>query len=124
MIDHLSLGTTDLPRAIVFYDAVLAPLGAVRVWTSADAAGYGLPGGEDRLAIKQRPGFAAPGGGFHVALAARTRLEVDAFFREALAHGGTDCGKPGLRPQYAAGYYAAFVADPDGHLLEAVCHEP
>ena len=124
MLDHLSLGTSDLSRAIRFYDVVLAPLGVVRVWTHADAVGYGPPGGADRLAIKQRPGFVPPSPGFHVALAARTRLEVDAFFREALAHGGTDRGGPGLRSQYGPGYYAAFVADPDGHLLEAVCHEP
>lgn len=123
MISHLSLGTAELARAQAFYDAALAPLGFVRVWSHPDAAGYGLPGGEDQLAIKQRPGFAAPGAGFHVALTAATRAQVDAFFEAALAHGGVDEGRPGLRPHYGAGYYAAFVRDPDGHRIEAVCHE-
>jgi catechol 2,3-dioxygenase-like lactoylglutathione lyase family enzyme len=123
MLDHLSLGTTNLERATAFYDAALAPLDIVRVWSKADGVGYGNPGGEDKLAIKQRPGASAPGAGFHVALTARTRLAVDAFFRAALAHGGIGDGDPGLRPHYGAGYYAAFVVDPDGHHVEAVCHE-
>ena len=122
MLDHLSLGTLDLARAIAFYDAALAPLGVVRVWTTADSAGYGYPGEDDRLAITQRPRVVIPGPGFHLALTARTRREVDSFFSAALASGGTDHGPPGLRPRYAASYYAAFVSDPDGHRLEAVCH--
>lgn len=123
MLDHLSLGTANLERAAAFYDAALAPLGVVRVWTHPDAVGYGQPGGDDKLAIKQRPGFAAPGPGFHLALTARVRSEVDAFHRAAIAHGGTSDGEPGLRPRYGPGYYAAFVVDPDGHRLEAVCHD-
>jgi catechol 2,3-dioxygenase-like lactoylglutathione lyase family enzyme len=123
MLDHLSLGTTNLECAAIFYDACLAPLGIVRVWSYADAVGYGLPGGEDRLAIKLRPGATPPGAGFHLALTARTRSEVDAFFQAALASGGTDQGPPGLRPKYGPNYYAAFVTDPDGHQIEAVCHE-
>jgi catechol 2,3-dioxygenase-like lactoylglutathione lyase family enzyme len=124
VIDHLSLGTTELARAIAFWDAALAPLGAVRVWTAPDAAGYGPPGGDDRLAIKARAGAAAPGAGFHIALSAPTRAAVDEFHRAALAHAGRDDGAPGLRPQYGPGYYAAFVIDPDGHHVEAVFHEP
>ncbi len=123
MLDHLSLGTTDLERAAAFYDAALAPLGIVRVWSYPDAVGYGLEAGKDKLAILRRPGFVAPGPGFHLALTARIRAEVDAFFVAALAHGGRDDGEPGLRPKYGPGYYAAFVVDPDGHHLEAVCHE-
>jgi len=123
MLDHLSLGTADLGRAAAFYDAALAPLAIVRVWTFPDAVGYGPSGGDDRLAIKQRPGFVAPGAGFHLALTAQTRAGVDAFFHAAIAHGGTSDGEPGLRAQYGPGYYAAFVVDPDGHRLEAVCHE-
>src|SRR5947209_6434957 len=109
MLDHVSLGTVDLARAIAFYDAALAPLGIVRVWTYDDAAGYGLPGGEDRLAVKLRAGAAAAGPGFHLALTAPSRGAVDEFHRAALAHGGADQGAPGLRPRYGAGYYAAFV---------------
>lgn len=122
MLDHLSLGTADLARAAAFYDAALAPLGVVRVWSYPDAIGYGYPGSGDRLAIKQRTGFAPPGAGFHLALGARTPEEVDAFFRAAVAHGGTADGEPGLRPRYGPGYYAAFVIDPDGHRVEAVFH--
>jgi len=122
MLDHLSLGTTDLVRATAFYDAALSPLGVVRVWTHEDAVGYGYPGEDDRLAIKRREGFVAPRGGFHVALVARSRAEVDAFFRAAVEKGGMDDGPPGLRPHYGPTYYAAFVVDPDGHRLEAVCH--
>ena len=123
MLDHLSPGTTNLERAAAFYDAVLAPLGVVRLWTWADGVGYGHPDDEDKLAIKLRQGAAVPGPGFHVALTARTRLEVDGFFQAALAHGGTGDGDPGLHPHYGAGYYAAFVLGPDGHHIEAVCHE-
>ncbi len=123
MLDHLSLGTTDLARAAVFYDAALAPLGFVRVWTTIDAVGYGVPGGGDKLAIKHRPHATPPGPGFHVAFTASPREAVDAFFRAALEHGGMDHGAPGLRPKYGPGYYAAFVADPDGNRIEAVCHE-
>jgi catechol 2,3-dioxygenase-like lactoylglutathione lyase family enzyme len=123
MLDHLSLGTADLVRATAFYDAALGPLGITRVWTHPEAVGYGYAGGGDKLAIKQRPGFAPPGSGFHIALTARARGEVDAFFQAAVAHGGTPEGAPGFRPHYGPGYYAAFVVDPDGHRLEAVCHE-
>lgn len=123
MLGHLSLSVVDLPRAITFWDAATAPLGYVRVWTVGTAAGYGEPGGPDRLALKalssQPP---QPGPGFHLALRAPTRQAVAAFHAAAVAHGGRDHGPPGLRPQYGPGYYAAFVIDPDGHRIEAVCH--
>jgi len=120
MLHHLSLGVADLARAGAFYDAVLAPLGYRRLWTDAAAIGYGSSGGSDRLAL--RAGGAVPGGGpgFHLALSAPGRAAVDAFHAAALRHGGADAGAPGLRPHYGAGYYAAFVADPDGHRIEAV----
>jgi catechol 2,3-dioxygenase-like lactoylglutathione lyase family enzyme len=120
MLHHISLGVTDLNRSAMFYDAALLPLGYVRVWTDATAIGYGPPGGGDKLAIKLRDGAAAPGPGFHLALAAPDRASVDRFHEAALRHGGDDNGAPGLRPHYGPDYYAAFVVDPDGHHVEAV----
>jgi len=127
MLHHLSLGVADMERAAVFYDATLAPLGYVRVWSDLrpgeanQAVGYGLPGCGDALALKHRPnGQRPPGPGFHVAFAAPGREAVDAFHLTALQHGGRDNGAPGLRAHYGPHYYAAFVIDPDGHNIEAV----
>jgi len=121
MLHHLSLTVADLQRSAAFYDAALAQLGYVRVWTAPDAVGYGDPGGGDALALKHAPGDApSPGPRFHLALAAPSRGAVDAFHAAALAHGGRDDGPPGPRPRYGPHYYAAFVVDPDGHRLEAV----
>jgi len=125
MLHHLSLGVSNLERSAAFYDAALSALGYVRVWSDATAIGYGVTGGEDKLAIKlQRNGALAAGPGFHLAFAAPTRAAVAQFHAAALAHGGEDNGAPGLRPQYGANYYAAFVVDPDGHRLEAVINVP
>lgn len=123
MFDHLSLGVTDLDRAIAFYDAALAPLGIVRLWATPRAAGYGPPGftGEAPFAILS--GGSGPAPRFHLAFAAKDRSQVDGFHAGALAAGGTDDGPPGIRESYDPGYYAAFVLDPDGHRLEAVVHE-
>lgn len=123
VLGHLSFGIVDLERAIAFYDAALAPLGLTRVWTNESAAGYGPPGGGDLLALKRRPGASAPGPGFHLAFNARSRAAVDAFHAAALRAGGSDNGAPGLRPHYGPTYYAAFVIDPEGYQLEAVCKE-
>ena len=121
MLGHLSFGVADLARAIRFYDAVLAPLGYVRVLTIERQAGYGVPGGGDRLALKLQSGpVVPPGPGFHLALVASSREAVDRFHSEALRAGGSDEGAPGPRPHYGPTYYAAFVRDPDGHKLEAV----
>jgi len=127
MLHHISLGAVEIERAARFYDAALAPLGYVRVWTDLtpgeedQAVGYGPPGSDDKLAIKQvlLPVPNIPG--FHVALSAPSRASVVAFHVAALAAGGTDNGQPGLRPDYGANYFAAFVIDPEGHHLEAVC---
>ena len=121
MLHHLSLGVTNLERSAAFYDAALAALGYVRVWNDATAIGYGVAGGGDKLAIKLQPhAVVAAGAGFHVAFAAPSREAVAHFYAAALAHGGTDNGAPGLRLEYGANYYAAFVLDPDGHHIEAV----
>jgi catechol 2,3-dioxygenase-like lactoylglutathione lyase family enzyme len=128
-LHHLSLGVTDLESSAQFYDAALAPLGLVRVWSDVragqpgQAVGYGVPGGADVLALKQRDRV-APGAGFHLALAAPSRTAVDRFHAAALRHGGRSDGAPGLRPAYGQHYYAAFVLDPDGHRLEAVIDVP
>ena len=127
MLHHLSLGVSDIERAAAFYDAVLAPLGYVRVWDdlrpgeAGQAVGYGLPGGGDKLALKHHAeGQRPPGLGFHVALAAPNRQSVLEFHKAALRQGGKDNGAPGLRAHYGPDYYAAFVVDPDGHHIEAV----
>ena len=101
MLGHLSFGVADLARAIRFYDAALAPLGYVRVWNGDGQAGYGLPGGNDKLALKLQPGpVVPPGPGFHLALEAPNRAAVDRFHAEALRCGGSDAGAPGPRPMY------------------------
>jgi catechol 2,3-dioxygenase-like lactoylglutathione lyase family enzyme len=124
MLGHLSFGVSDLERSIAFYDAALAPLRLVRVWTKPRAAGYGFPGGGDLLALKQQLSpVRPPGPGFHLAFNASNREAVDAFHSEAVNAGGTDNGRPGLRPHYGSSYYAAFVIDPDGHPIEAVCQQ-
>ena len=122
MISHLSLGVADLARAATFYDAVMAALGYARVYTGPVSVGYGPPGGEDKLALKLQAAPIAPlGPGYHLAFTATSREAVDRFHATALRLGGTDDGAPGLRPHYGPSYYAAFVLDPDGHKLEAVC---
>lgn len=127
MLHHISIGAKDIERTARFYDAVLAPLGYVRVWTDLrpgeeeQAVGYGPPGSGDKLAVKQvtQPIPHIPG--FHIAFAAPSRAAVSAFFEAALAAEGTDNGAPGLRPDYGPNYFAAFVVDPEGHRIEAVC---
>jgi len=129
MLHHVSFGVSNIERSAVFYDAALAPLGYMRVWEDIrpgegdQAVGYGVAGGGDKFAIKsclegQRP----PGPGFHLAFAATSQAAVASFYEAAMAHGGTDNGRPGLRPHYGAHYFAAFVIDPDGHHIEAVCN--
>ena len=126
MYDHLAIGVRDLERSAAFYDAVLGALGRVRLFANPRAVCYGPAGwtGEYPFAIIQHGDDAhPPGAGFHLAFTAPDRSAVNAFFAEALAHGGTDDGPPGIRARYGPGYYAAFVLDPDGHRLEAVVHE-
>jgi catechol 2,3-dioxygenase-like lactoylglutathione lyase family enzyme len=123
MLGHLSFGVSDLERAIAFYDAALASLGLTRVWTRSDAAGYGPLGRDDLLALKKRAGASPPGPGFHLAFNAPSHTAVDAFYAAALGTGGIDNGAPGLRPHYGPTYYAAFVIDPDGYPIEAVCQQ-
>lgn len=120
MLHHISLGVRDLARAGAFYDATLAALGYRRVFEDDEAIGYGLVDDQDLLCLKLRNDAHPPGAGFHLAFAASSRAQVDAFHIAALATGGTDNGAAGLRPDYGDHYYAAFVVDPDGHRIEAV----
>jgi catechol 2,3-dioxygenase-like lactoylglutathione lyase family enzyme len=126
MIDHLSLGVSDLARAAAFYDAVLGALGYGRLWANDRAIGYGRPGERDEpLAIRYAGERAAPpGDGWHLALTASSPEQVVAFHAAALRSGAMDEGGPGLRPRYGPGYFAAFVRDLDGYRLEAVFHGP
>jgi len=128
VLHHISFGVSNIERSATFYDAVFEPLGYVRVWedlslgTTNQAVGYGLPGSGDTFAIKLRGENAhCPGQGFHLAISAPDRRAVALFHEAALAHGGQDNGSPGLRPHYGSDYFAAFVIDPDGHQVEAVC---
>jgi catechol 2,3-dioxygenase-like lactoylglutathione lyase family enzyme len=119
MLDHVSLKVSDFVRARAFYDQALAPLGCRMLMGDGEHfAGYG----------DDRPFFWIGAGGgpgaTHVAFAAANRATVDAFHAAALAAGGTDNGAPGIRPHYHPDYYGAFVLDPDGNNVEAVCHRP
>jgi len=121
MIDHLSIGVRDVARAKRFYDAALAPLGYKCLSASEGSLGYGDKAAALWVTAAERPVPADDKSGLHVCFTAPTRRSVDAFHAAALAAGGKDNGKPGLRPDYGASYYAAFVVDPDGYRIEAYC---
>jgi catechol 2,3-dioxygenase-like lactoylglutathione lyase family enzyme len=120
MLSHVSVGVTDLGRAIEFYDAVLEALGFQRVFTGAISAGWGTPDGTEPFAVKLQARAPTPGPGAHLAFAAPSPEAVDRFHAAALEHGAVDDGAPGPRPEFGATYYAAFLFDPDGNRLEAV----
>jgi catechol 2,3-dioxygenase-like lactoylglutathione lyase family enzyme len=126
MIDHMGFPVSDYERSKTFYAKALAPLGYALIMeigqteNDSPAAGFGV-GGKPDFWIGGEGGLNRP---LHVAIATKDRASVDAFFKAALAAGGEDNGPPGLRPHYHTNYYAAFVLDPDGHNVEAVCHAP
>ncbi|MGE0240098.1 MAG: VOC family protein [Parvibaculaceae bacterium] len=127
MLDHVGFAVADYEKAKAFYEKALKPLGISVVMEvtpeqtgNVAAAGFG---------DAQKPYFwigtgDKPKGGQHVAFAAQSRKAVDAFYAAAIAAGGRDNGAPGPRPHYHADYYGAFVLDPDGNNIEAVCHRP
>jgi catechol 2,3-dioxygenase-like lactoylglutathione lyase family enzyme len=120
MIDHLMLTVRDVERSIDFYTRALAPLGYGVAMRFEKYVGFGT---------KQKPSFwISPGPTslprLHIAFRAEARADVDRFYQEALAAGGRDNGAPGLRADYHPHYYGAFVIDPEGHNIEAVCHTP
>ena len=126
MLDHLGFPVSDYARSKAFYEKALVPLGYSLIMEVAQtandlpAAGFGANGKPD-FWIGGEGGLSKP---IHVAITAKDRATVDAFYRAAMAAGGKDNGPPGLRPHYHPNYYAAFVLDPDGHNIEAVCHAP
>lgn len=126
MLDHIGFPVTDYQRSRAFYQRVLAPLGyGIVMEVTPESGGVGSHAGFGR----DRPFFWITTGEpirgvLHVAFRAADQDEVDRFYGVALAEGATDNGPPGLRPHYHPTYYGAFVFDPDGHNIEAVCHEP
>jgi catechol 2,3-dioxygenase-like lactoylglutathione lyase family enzyme len=126
MIDHTGLNVSDYRKSKAFYLAALAPLGYQVVMELPSSI---VPDGGLGLGVPPKPDFWVAGGKpnvppLHVAFRAENRAQVDAFYKAALAAGGRDNGPPGPRPHYHANYYGAFVLDPDGHNIEAVCHDP
>ena len=128
MIDHAGFAVADAERSRAFYEAALKPLGISPLMTipaqenGSGGTAHGFGRGDDPffwIGDNERVGE-----GTHIAFRAATRTQVDAFHQAALAAGGRDHGGPGLRPRYGPTYYAAFVLDPDGINVEAVCHEP
>ena len=127
MIDHLGFSVSDYERAKAFYAKALAPLDYSLIMEvtaeqtgHAPAAGFGA-GGKPDLWFGAEGAMNKP---VHIAIRADNRATVDAFYKAAIAAGGRDNGPPGIRPHYHANYYGAFVLDPDGHNIEAVCHTP
>jgi catechol 2,3-dioxygenase-like lactoylglutathione lyase family enzyme len=120
MIDHVSVAVRDLAAATRFYEAVLAVIGLAKMESRPATAGFGKTYPE--FWINLRDDLAPPpaNSGAHVCFRARSTEMVDAFHAAALANGGADDGKPGLRPQHGDGYYAAFIRDRDGNRIEAV----
>jgi catechol 2,3-dioxygenase-like lactoylglutathione lyase family enzyme len=126
MLDHVSITVSDLRRAERFYDAVMAALGVPKVGATDVWLGYGQRCDADRpdltyLAVKPGPAPEAAHGR-HWCFKAPSRAAVDAFWAAGLGAGGSDDGPPGFRTQYPPCYYAAFLTDPDGNRVEAVCH--
>ena len=120
MLDHVSIAVSDLNRSKSFYEEALSPLGYELIMEHhISGVGYGQLGKPD-FWIRE----GVPANSVHVAFAADDRATVDAFHEGAIAVGGRDNGCPGLRPEYHPTYYGAFVLDPDGHNIEAVCHQP
>ena len=121
MLDHVSIGVRGLARAKRFYDAAFKPLGYRCLSEGDGALGYGADAIAFWLLAVERPVAPDESSGLHFCVRAPTRASVDAFHAAALAAGGEDNGKPGLRADYGANYYAAFAVNPDGYRIEAYC---
>ena len=121
MLDHVSIGVHDIARTKRFYDAALAPLGFRCLSEGETSLGYGNDAVAFWISAAERPVPADDKSGLHFCFVAPTRQSVDAFHAAALATGGRDHGRPGVRADYDPSYYAAFVIDPDGYRIEAHC---
>jgi catechol 2,3-dioxygenase-like lactoylglutathione lyase family enzyme len=126
-LDHIGINATDYARSKAFYEKALAPLGITLVMEYGKAGGFGRDKKPDFWVGEgatrfQKPEHLALITPVHVCFAARSRAEVDAFYAAAIAAGGRDNGKPGIRAEYHPNYYGAFVLDPDGHNVEAAIH--
>ena len=125
MLDHVSITVSDIPAAERFYDAIMKALDVVKVGRREDWLGYGeraRPAHPDRVYLTIRKGAKPEDAyGRHWCFKAKSRRQVDAFWHAGVSAGGTDEGRPGLRDYHAA-YYGAFLRDPDGNRVEAVCH--
>jgi catechol 2,3-dioxygenase-like lactoylglutathione lyase family enzyme len=121
MLDHVTIGVCDVEKSKEFYDRALAPLGITRLYVEGERfAGYGInPKAFFWIGTREIPQTGA-----HIAFMAQDRATVERFHEAAIAAGGRDNGPPGVRPHYNSNYYGAFVLDPDGHNIEAVCHSP
>ena len=120
MIDHISVGVSNLDRSAAFYEATLATLGLTRLVTRPRTIGFGKAYPEFWINLREAMPPVAPESGVHICLRAKTTSEVDAFHAAALASGGDSDSAPGIRPHDRVRYYAAFVVDPDGNRIEAV----
>lgn len=120
MIDHISVGVSDLDRSARFYEATLSALGLARLVTRPRTVGFGKAYPEFWINLRQGMPLVSPESGVHICLRAKTTDEVDAFHAAALSAGGASDGAPGIRPHDRVRYYAAFVTDPDGNRIEAV----
>jgi catechol 2,3-dioxygenase-like lactoylglutathione lyase family enzyme len=120
MIDHVSVGVSDLDRSATFYEAILKPLGFSRLVTRPGTIGFGKSYPELWINLRPTMSGVAADSGCHICLRAKSASEVDQFHASALDGGGSSDGAPGLRPHDRVRYYAAFVKDPDGNRIEAV----
>jgi catechol 2,3-dioxygenase-like lactoylglutathione lyase family enzyme len=120
MIDHISVGVSELERSAKFYEATLAALGLARLVTRPRTVGFGRAYPEFWINLREDMPPVTPESGVHICLRAKTTGEVDAFHAAALASGGASDRAPGIRPHDRVRYYAAFVVDPDGNRIEAV----
>ena len=120
MLDHIGIDVQDFEKSIAFYKAALAELGYELIYEIQGSAGFGVSGNID-FCLQRGSRI---GSGTHVAFRGENRAKVRAFYEAALKAGGKDNGSPGIREHYHPHYYGAFVFDPDGYNIEAVCHNP